>query len=111
MDRAMEIFEMTKDFPSEEKYSLVDQVRRCSRSVCTNIAEAWRKRQYEAAFVAKLSDAETEACETQVWLEIARRCKYVNASTQDKFDVAYEQIMAQLVRMIDDADKWLIKSK
>ncbi len=66
MEAAMEIFELTKGFPLEEKYSMVDQVRRSSRSVCTNISEAWRKRRYRAAFVAKLSDAESEACETQV---------------------------------------------
>ena len=77
MDAAMEIFEMTKDFPKEEKYSLVDQIRRSSRSVCANIGEAWRKRRYQAAFISKLSDAETEACETQVWLEFSWRCKYL----------------------------------
>lgn len=66
MDLAMEIFQLSKEFPKEEKFSLVDQIRRSSRSVCTNIAEAWRKRRYKAAFIAKLSDAETEACETQV---------------------------------------------
>jgi four helix bundle protein len=66
MDLATEIFHLTKSFLKEEKYSLVDQIRRSSRSVCTNIAEAWRKRRYKAAFIAKLSDAETEACETQV---------------------------------------------
>ena len=62
MDLAMEIFQLTKSFPIEEKYSFVDQIRRSSRSVCTNIAEAWRKRRYRAAFIAKLSDSETEAC-------------------------------------------------
>jgi len=66
MDVAMRIFELTKAFPTEEKYSMVDQMRRSSRSVCANLAEAWRKRRYKAAFVAKLSDAESEACETQV---------------------------------------------
>ena len=66
LDAAMKVFELSKSFPKEEKYSLVDQMRRSSRSVCSNIAEAWRKRRYEGAFVSKLSDAETEACETQV---------------------------------------------
>jgi len=69
MDSAMKIFEVTKSFPAEEKYSMVDQMRRSSRSVCANIGESWRKRRYKAAFVAKLSDAESEACETQVWIE------------------------------------------
>jgi four helix bundle protein len=74
MDSAMEIFERTKNFPAVEKYSMVDQMRRSSRSVCANIAEAWRKRRYRAAFIAKLSDAESEACETQVWIEFADKC-------------------------------------
>jgi four helix bundle protein len=69
MESAMRIFEITKTFPVEERYSLVDQIRRSSRSVCTNIAEAWRKRRYKAAFIAKMNDAESEASETQVWLE------------------------------------------
>ena len=68
-DAAMLIFEMSKKFPKEETYSLTDQIRRSSRSVCANLAEAWRKRRYKAAFIAKLSDAESEAAETQVWLE------------------------------------------
>lgn len=106
---AMEIFELTKSFPSEEKYSLVDQIRRSSRSVCTNIAEAWRKRRYKAAFIAKLSDAESEACETQVWIEFAERCNYLNKDACNKIDKKYDQIIGQIVRMIDDADKWLIR--
>jgi four helix bundle protein len=111
MAEAMEIFELTKGFPPEEKYSMVDQIRRCSRSVCTNIAEAWRKRRYRAAFIAKLSDAESEACETQVWIELAVRCKYLDAVRAEKLTDTYEQIMGQLVKMIDESDKWLIKSK
>jgi four helix bundle protein len=70
-DAAMKIFEITKGFPNEEKYSLVDQIRRSSRSVCSNIAESWRKRKYEAVFKNKLTDAEQEASETQSWLEFA----------------------------------------
>jgi four helix bundle protein len=111
MDAAMKIFELTKSFPPEEKYSMVDQVRRSSRSVCANIAEAWRKRRYKAAFIAKLSDAESEACETQVWLEFANKCQYLDRSVQDDLDKAYEQIIAQLVKMIEDSNKWLIKAK
>jgi four helix bundle protein len=111
MGAAMEIFELTKGFPSEEKYSMVDQMRRSSRSVCTNIAEAWRKRRYRAAFIAKLSDAESEACETQVWIEFAVRCKYLEVLGADNLTDTYEQIMAQIVKMIEDPDKWLIKSK
>jgi len=111
MEAAMEIFELTKGFPPEEKYSMVDQIRRSSRSVCTNIAEAWRKRRYKAAFIAKLSDAESEACETEVWIEFAIRCKYLEAFRAEKFTDTYEQIMGQLVKMIEESDKWLIKSK
>jgi four helix bundle protein len=73
-ESAMQIFEMTRAFPREETYSLVDQIRRSSRSVCANIAEAWRKRRYPASFVSKLSDADTEAAETLVWLDFALRC-------------------------------------
>lgn len=74
---AMEIFELSKKFPVEERYSLTDQIRRSSRSVCANLAEAWRKRRYQAAFVAKLSDCESEAAETQVWIEFAVKCNYL----------------------------------
>lgn len=111
MDAAMEIFELTKRFPAEEKYSMVDQMRRSSRSVCTNIAEAWRKRRYRAAFIAKLSDAESEACETEVWLEFADRCKYLDAVKTEELTNTYEQIMGQLVKMIEEPDKWLIRNK
>lgn len=111
MEAAMEIFQLTKAFPPEEKYSMVDQMRRSSRSVCANIAEAWRKRRYKAAFIAKLSDSESEACETQVWLEFAYRCNYLDASTQDKLNKTYDQVLGQLIRMIEESEKWLIKSK
>src|SRR5919198_1310058 len=77
MDAAMRIFELTKKFPVEEKYSMIDQMRRSSRSVCTNIAEAWRKRRYPAHFISKLSDSEAEAAETRVWLELSYRCHYL----------------------------------
>jgi len=105
----MVIFEITKSFPPEEKYSMVDQIRRSSRSVCANLAEAWRKRRYQAAFVAKLNDAESEAGETQVWLEFAQRCGYLHGPKVKELDETYDQIIGQLVRMIQEADKWLIK--
>lgn len=111
MDYAMEIFSLTKNFPKEEKYSLVDQIRRASRSVSTNIAEAWRKRRYKAAFIAKLSDSEGEAAEVQVWLEFSFRCEYINSELRDKLDDAYDHIIAQIIRMIDEADKWIIRKK
>jgi four helix bundle protein len=108
MDAAMRIFELTKGFPQEEKYSLIDQIRRVSRSVCANIAEGWRKRRYRATFIAKLSDAESEACETQVWIEFSRRCGYLKDNVCDELDMEYDHIIGQIVKMIDDADKWLI---
>src|SRR6266699_2784595 len=96
-ESAMEIFELGKRFPSEEKFSLTDQIRRSSRSVCANIAEAWRKRRYEAAFVSKLSDAETEAAETQVHAEFTFRHGYLSQDEFLKVDDAYEKIIGQLV--------------
>jgi four helix bundle protein len=76
-DAAIKIFELSKKFPIEERYSLTDQIRRSSRSVCANLAEAWRKRRYQAAFIAKLSDSEAEAAEVQVWLKFAVKCGYL----------------------------------
>lgn len=111
MDVAMEIFHTTMGFPSEEEYSMVDQMRRSSRSVCANIAEAWRKRRYRAAFVAKLSDAETEACETRVWIEFAQRCEYIDDVHRNTLEAKYDGIIGQLVVMIDEAGKWVIRSK
>jgi four helix bundle protein len=108
-DAAMKIFEVTRSFPSSEKFSLVDQARRSSRSVCANVAEAWRKRRYKAAFIAKLSDAESEAAETQVWIDFAAQCQYINKKMQNELSAVYDTILAQLVKMIDEADKWLIK--
>jgi len=108
MDAAMQIFETTRRFPAEEKYSMVDQIRRSSRSVCANIGEAWRKRRYEAAFVAKLSDAEAEASETLVWLDFAARCGYVEDTKA--LEDAYDHIIAQLVRMIAAPQDWTIRS-
>ena len=109
MDAAMDIYKLTKSFPAEEKYSLVDQVRRSSRSVAANIAEAWRKRRYEAAFKSKLNDSESEACETQTWIEIALRCGYLEKTMAARLDKKYENIMAKLVVMIRDANKWTIR--
>lgn len=111
VETAMKIFEITKGFPIEERYSLVDQIRRSSRSVCANIAEAWRKRRYRAAFIAKLSDAESEAAETQVWLEFSSRCNYIETSLLSELESAYDQIIGQIVKMIEDAHKWTIRTK
>ena len=96
---ALRVYELSTNFPLEEKYSLTDQIRRSSRSVCANIGEAWRKRRYEAAFVAKLSDSEGEAAETQVHLEFAFHHRYVSRVGFLGVDDAFEKICAQLVRM------------
>src|SRR5438309_7492984 len=101
INSAVDIFALTKNFPSEEKYSLIDQVRRSSRSVCANLAEAWRKRRYKAAFIAKLNDAESEACETQVWLELSGRFGYLTTVRGEEMQKRYDNILGQLVRMIE----------
>ena len=106
---AMEIFQLTQTFPKEERYSITDQIRRASRSVCSNIAEAWRKRIYEAAFIAKLSDSEAEACETQTWLDFSTSCKYINKNTYKEQNQNYDNIIGKLVRMRTNPNKWTIK--
>jgi four helix bundle protein len=108
LEGAIRIFELTKTFPPEEKFSLVDQIRRSSRSVCANIGESWRKRRYIAAFVNKLSDAGTEATETQVWAEMACRFGYLSQETFQETDKHYDMIIGKLVRMIDRPQPWLI---
>ena len=108
-EAAMEIFEITKTFPVDERYSLIDQIRRSSRSVCSNIGEAWRKRRYSAAFVAKLSDSETEACETQIWLEFSLACKYIDEKTYSSLYEKYEKILGQIIKMINEPEKWVIR--
>ena len=105
----LRVYELSKKFPAEERYALTDQIRRSSRSVCANIAEAWRKSRYEAAFVSKLSDAETEAAETQVHAEFAFHHGYLSREEFLKVDDAYEKIIGQLVKMIDQPQKWLIR--
>ena len=107
----LRIYELTKKFPGDERYALIDQVRRSSRSVCANIAEAWRKRRYAAAFIAKLSYAETEAAETQVHIEFAVHHGYVSEIEFREMDDAYEHILGQLVRMIDHPEKWVIGTR
>jgi four helix bundle protein len=111
MEVSMVIFHLSKKFPPEEKYSLTDQIRRSSRSVCANLAEAWRKRRYKAAFIAKLNDVESEACETQVWLDYAFMCGYIDMDEKDKLLDRYETIIKQIVKMILTADKWIIPVK
>ena len=107
-EAAMTIFRLSKAFPKEEQYSLTDQIRRSSRSVCANLAEAWRKRRYEKAFISKLSDAEGEAAETQVWLEFAVECGYLDAAQARELYRTYASTIGTLVGMIHHADKWII---
>jgi four helix bundle protein len=109
MNSAMRIFELSKQFPPEERYSLTDQIRRSSRSVCTNIAEAWRKRRYPNAFVNKLSDSDAEAAETQVWLEFALKCGYLNQTVVEELDKTYDHIMGKLVNMLTRPEQWAIR--
>ena len=105
-EAAMTIFQLTKGFPAEEKYSLVDQIRRASRSVCANIAEAWRKRRYLAVFKNKITDSMQEGSETQCWLEFSLACQYIDQSTFDKLDNEYEQIIAMLNSVEKNAEKF-----
>ncbi|MFN2187473.1 MAG: four helix bundle protein [Candidatus Promineifilaceae bacterium] len=108
---ALRIFELTKTFPAHETYSLTDQVRRSSRSVCANLAEAWRKRRYEAAFISKLSDAESEAAETQVWLEFAMRCDYLDRDEAAALYKEYDTVLRTIVGMITHPESWVITKK
>jgi four helix bundle protein len=105
-EAAMQIFELTKKFPVEEKYSLTDQIRRSSRSVCANIAEAFRKRKYPKAFISKLSDAESEAAETQVWLDFSFDCSYVETTIYQPIYQKYDFIIGKLVNMSLSSEKW-----
>ncbi len=105
----MKVFELSKTFPKVETYALTDQSRRSSRSVCANLGEAWRKRRYEAHFISKLSDAEAEAAETQVWLEFAVKCAYIDRSTGVALYQTYDKIIATLVGMITHPETWIIQ--
>lgn len=107
-DAAMHIYTISKSFPSEEKYSLTDQIRRSSRSVCANLAEAFRKRRYPKNFVSKLSDCEAEAAETQVWLDFALACEYLSVETYEKLYNDYNIIIGMLVKMIVEPEKWSV---
>ena len=107
-DLAMRIFEESKSFPKEERYSLTDQMRRSSRSVCANLAEAWRKRRYEASFISKLSDADAEAAETQVWLEFSIRSDYLRAEVGQELMASYENVIGKIVSMINNPMPWLL---
>ena len=103
-ETARVISELSKKFPKEETYSLTDQIRRSSRSVCANLAEAWRKRRYEAAFISKLNDVEAEAAETQTWLEFALACGYLKREEASDLSSTYERSIGTVVGMLNHAD-------
>jgi four helix bundle protein len=105
-DLAMELFALTKAFPSEEKYSLTDQIRRSSRSVCTNLAEAYRRRRYKDYFVSKLNDCETENAETQVWLDFAKDCGYLEKEQYDYLTARNDEVGKLVWYMINNPDKF-----
>ena len=106
---AMDLFEESKAFPKEETYALTDQLRRCSRSVCANLAEAWRKRRYQNAFISKLSDCEAEAAEAQVWIEFAVKCGYLDRHRAEGLYKSYEEILRTLVGMITHPETWILQ--
>ena len=105
-DLAMKIYEISKRFPKEETYSLTDQVRRSSRSVCSSLAEGHRKRLYPAHFVSKTSDADMENAETQTWIEFALACKYINQQEQESLLNLSEQVGNLLNHMIRNPEKY-----
>ena len=111
MEAAMKIYELTKKFPSEEKYSLTAQMRGSTRSVCICLAESWRKRRDKESFIAKLSDSECKACESQVWIEFARKCHHLEDDLCDDLDSAYDLILGQLFKMMNEPYKWLVKKQ
>ena len=108
IDAAMRIFEVSEAFPRSERFSLTDQIRRSSRSVAANFAEAWWRRRYRAAFISKLNECECEAAETQTWIEFALRYGYIDQSSYKELTQMYDRILGQLVTMMVEADKWLI---
>lgn len=105
---AMEIFKISKNFPNEEQYALTSQIRNSSRSVAANLAEAFRKRRYKKAFIAKLSDSKGEAAGTQTWIDFAKDCKYINPGTCEQLNQKYEHVIGMFVNMIHSADQWTI---
>jgi four helix bundle protein len=103
---AMRIFQLTKKFPKEETYSLTDQIRRSSRSVCANLSESFRKRRYPKAFILKLSDSESEAAETQTWLDFSFECEYIDEQTYQELYSSYDKVIGMLVKMSSHPENW-----
>lgn len=109
-ESAIEIYNLTKSFPKEERYSLTDQIRRSSRSVCANIAEAYRRRLYPKSFVAKLIDCISESSETQTWLDFALEFNYIGAKSHNRLYESYNNIIGKLVNMTKRPEKWSFKN-
>ncbi|MFA4852720.1 MAG: four helix bundle protein [Bacteroidales bacterium] len=107
---AMEIFEITKSFPKEEIYSLTDQIRRSSRSVCVNIGEGYRKRKYPKYFSSKMTDADGECTETQIWLDFSKDCKYISQEISDRLYKEYIEVGRMLGSMANNPEKFLPKN-
>jgi len=107
---AMEIFELTKSFPKEERYSLVDQIRKSSRSVCANIAEAYRKRRYPKHFTSKITDSDAEASETTVWIDFSADCNYISSEMQISINDRYEEVGKMLGGMANNPERFLPKN-
>jgi four helix bundle protein len=108
---AMEIYQLSKSFPKEERYSLTDQIRRSSRSVSGQIAEGWRRRKYEAAFVNKMNEAEGEAAETQVWLQYSVNCEYISKEDGARLHRTYDKIIGKLVTMGNHPEQWCLNQR
>jgi len=103
---AMDIFELSKAFPKEEKYSLTDQIRRSSRSITSNIAEAWARKKYEKSFVSKLLDSLGEEYETENWLDYSKDCKYISQEAYNDLCDGYCEVRKMLISMINNPEKW-----
>ena len=106
---AMEIFQLSKSWPTEEKYFLTDQIRRASRSVCTNLREAWAKRRYEAHFISKITDSDGENSETETWLDFALDCRYLGPPDHLRLTTECRQIGSMLASMLNKPDKFLLR--
>ncbi len=108
-DLSMEIFEISKTWPPEERYSLTDQIRRSSRSVCSNLREAWAKRRYEAHFISKLTDSDGENSETDTWLDFARDCGYLSIADHDRLTEKCRSVGKMLGSMLKNSESFILK--
>jgi len=108
IEAAMQLLEITKGFPAEERGAMVAQMRRSSRSVCASIGEAWRRRRSQTDFVARLSNSAAQAEETRVWIDLASRCRYLTAEQENELSQRYDRICAQLAKMTSEAERWTV---